>query len=51
LQSPLTSWSHWELAGALIVSTLVLVAFAAWFFRWSERRAWRNGRIEEQTGA
>jgi ABC-2 type transport system permease protein len=51
LESPLSGWSHWELAGALILSTVVLVAFAAWFFRWSELRAWRNGRIEETTGA
>jgi ABC-2 type transport system permease protein len=51
LQSPLSTWTHWELAGALLVSTLVLWAFALWFFRWSERRAWRRGRIEETTGA
>jgi ABC-2 type transport system permease protein len=51
LHSPLSSWTQAELAGALLVSTVVLGAFAVWFFRYSERRAWRNGRIEETTGA
>ncbi len=49
-QSPLTGWDHGDLALALIGSTLALSMFAVWFFRWSERRAWRNGRIEETTG-
>jgi ABC-2 type transport system permease protein len=51
LQSPLSSWSHGELTLALIGTTFVLFLFGMWFFRWSERRAWRNGRIEETTGA
>jgi ABC-2 type transport system permease protein len=51
LNSPLRDWSHAELAGMLAISTAVLSAFGWWFFQWSERRAWRNGRIEEKTGA
>jgi ABC-2 type transport system permease protein len=51
LPSPLSTWSHAELTLALVVSTGVFSVFAWWFFRWSERRAWRNGRIEETTGA
>lgn len=51
LPSPLSSWSHTELTLALVASTAIFSVFAWWFFRWSERRAWRNGRIEETTGA
>jgi ABC-2 type transport system permease protein len=51
MPSPLSSWSHLELMLALVASTLFFTLFAWWFFRWSERRAWRNGRIEETTGA
>jgi ABC-2 type transport system permease protein len=49
-KSPLASFANWELAGALVLTTIVLAAFAQWFYRWSLRRAWRNGKIEEQTG-
>ena len=31
--------------------TALLALFATRFFQWSERRAWRSGRIEETTGA
>jgi ABC-2 type transport system permease protein len=48
---PLSDWSQSELALALVVSTVLLSAFAIWFFHWSERRAWRKGRIEETSGA
>jgi ABC-2 type transport system permease protein len=51
LQGPLSSWSQFQLALAVTASTLSLGAFALWFFRHSERRAWRRGRIEETTGA
>jgi ABC-2 type transport system permease protein len=51
LHSPLSDWSHTQLALALTASTVLLMTFALWFFRWSERRAWRRGRIEETTGA
>lgn len=51
LHGPLSDWSHGQLALALISTTAVLSVFAVWFFQWSERRAWRMGRIEETTGA
>ncbi len=51
LQGPISDWTHAQLATALIVSTLGLSVFALWFFKRSERRAWRRGRIEETTGA
>jgi ABC-2 type transport system permease protein len=51
LHGPLSEWTHPHLALALIGSTVALSAFAVWFFRHSERRAWRRGRIEETTGA
>jgi ABC-2 type transport system permease protein len=47
LHGPLSDWSHGELALALLGGTAAFGAFAVWFFRRSERRAWRNGRIEE----
>jgi len=51
LQGPLSSWSQGEIALAVTGSTLLLGLFGIWFFHWSERRAWRRGRIEETTGA
>jgi ABC-2 type transport system permease protein len=48
--SPLVRWGHAELLLALSGSTIVLWVFAQWFFYWAERRAWRLGKIEEQTG-
>jgi ABC-2 type transport system permease protein len=51
LDSPLATWSHGELALALVGSTAALVGLAVVIFRWSVRRAWRLGRIEETTGA
>jgi len=50
LLSPLSSWSHAELALALFVSTSLMVLMALLLFGWAERRAWRLGRIEETTG-
>jgi ABC-2 type transport system permease protein len=49
-KSPLAGFTNWELAGALVLTTIALAAFAQWFYRWNVRRAWRNGKIEEQTG-
>jgi len=49
-KSPLTGLSNAELALALVATTIVLTAISQWFYRWSVRRAWRNGKIEEQTG-
>ena len=49
-RSPLAGFSNVELALALAATTVVLTAVAQWFYRWSIRKAWRNGKIEEQTG-
>jgi ABC-2 type transport system permease protein len=49
-KSPLAQFTNVELALALVVTTIGLTAIAQWFYRWSVRRAWRNGKIEEQTG-
>jgi ABC-2 type transport system permease protein len=47
---PLAAWSNGELAAALVGTTVLLVAASQGFYRYSVRRAWRNGRIEETTG-
>jgi len=51
LHGPLSGWSMGHLALAVTVSTLVLAVLAIRYFRWSERRAWQRGKIEETTGA
>jgi ABC-2 type transport system permease protein len=48
--SPLAAWSNVELALALVGTTLVLTAVAQAFYRWSIRKAWRDGKIDETTG-
>ena len=48
--SALDNLSNPELAGLLIATTVVLVVVAQVFYRFSVRRAWRIGRIEETTG-
>ena len=48
--SPLAAWSNPELAAALIATTIGLTVLSQWFYRYSVRRAWRSGRIEETTG-
>jgi ABC-2 type transport system permease protein len=48
--SPLAKWSNLELAGALLGTTCLLLIIAQWFYHWSVRRAWRNGKIEETSG-
>ncbi len=48
--SPLASWSHADLTLSLLATTVVLTAVAQVFYRWSVRKAWRNGKIEEATG-
>ncbi len=50
LASPLADWGFVQLGLALAVSTLVCAATAHFFFHWSERRAWRLGRYEENSG-
>jgi ABC-2 type transport system permease protein len=49
-KSPLAQFTNVELALALVVTTIGLTLVSQWFYRWSVRRAWRNGKIEEQTG-
>ena len=49
-KSPLASYSNLELTIALAITTVGLTAFAQWFYRWNVRKAWRNGKIEEQSG-
>lgn len=48
--SPLATWSNGELLLALVASTSILVVAVQLFYRWSVRRAWRNGKIEETSG-
>lgn len=50
-KSPLAAWPQEELAAALAGSTLALLAVAQVAFRFGVRRAWRQGRFEETTGA
>jgi ABC-2 type transport system permease protein len=50
LRGPLADWSNGELAVALAGTTAGLVVLAQLFWRWSERRAWRLGRLEENAG-
>jgi len=49
-ESPLARFSNADLALALVATTGGLTLVAQWFYRWAVRRAWRNGKIEEQTG-
>src|SRR5436305_152220 len=49
-KSPLAGFSNVELAAALAVTTVGLTAVSQWLYRWSIRKAWRNGKIEEQSG-
>jgi len=49
-KSPLADWSSGQLLLALTVTTAVLVVVSQLFYRWSVRRAWRNGKLEEVTG-
>jgi ABC-2 type transport system permease protein len=50
LPSPLAAWSHPQLALAVAASTAVLAVASHYAFRWGQRRAWRDGRIEETSG-
>lgn len=50
LRGPLSDWSNAELALTLCATTAVLVLAAQLFWRWSERRAWRLGKLEENAG-
>ena len=35
---------------ALAVTTIGLTVVSQWLYRWNIRKAWRNGKIEEQSG-
>jgi ABC-2 type transport system permease protein len=48
--SPMHGMTNTELALALLATTVVLTVVAQVVYRWCVRRAWRNGKIEEQTG-
>jgi ABC-2 type transport system permease protein len=48
---PLQGLSNGEILGLLAASTVLLVAVSQSYYRWSVRRAWHRGRIEETTGA
>ena len=50
LRGPLANWENGELAMALAATTLGLVIAAQLFWRYSERKAWRLGRLEENAG-
>jgi ABC-2 type transport system permease protein len=50
LRGPLSDWSHAHLALLLFATTAVLVVAAQLFWRWSEARAWRMGKLEENAG-
>jgi ABC-2 type transport system permease protein len=50
LRGPLSAWSNGELALMLLATTAALVVLAQLFWNWSERRAWRNGKLEENAG-
>ena len=50
LHGPLSEWSKAELGLMLAITTAGLVAAAQVVWRWSERRAWRLGKLEENAG-
>jgi ABC-2 type transport system permease protein len=50
LRGPLWDWTNTDLALMLLGTTVALVVVAQLFWRWSERRAWRNGKLEENAG-
>jgi ABC-2 type transport system permease protein len=50
LRGPLSDWSNPQLALILLATTFGLVIAAQLFWRWSERRAWRLGKLEENAG-
>jgi ABC-2 type transport system permease protein len=50
VESVLARWSTAEVALALAAGTAALGAFAHFFSRWSEHRAWRLGRYDLSSG-
>ncbi|MCU0704471.1 MAG: ABC transporter permease [Fimbriiglobus sp.] len=49
-QSPLAAWDNGQLLLALTATTAGLVVVSQFFYRWSVRKAWRTGKLEEVTG-
>src|SRR5262249_51964463 len=49
-ETHLGSWSHSELAIAVMLGTAFMILAGHWVFRWSEQRAWRLGRYDESLG-
>lgn len=47
---PLADWSNGQLLLMLCVTTVGLVVVSQLFYRWSVRRAWRRGKIDEVSG-
>jgi ABC-2 type transport system permease protein len=50
LRGPLADWPPEQLAGLLLLTTASLIVAAQLVWRFSERRAWRLGKLEENTG-
>lgn len=48
--SPLAAWGNGDLLLMLCVTTVGLVVVSQLFYRWSVRKAWRTGRLEEVSG-
>ena len=49
-RSPLAGYTNGELAVWLVLTTIGLTLASQWLYRWSIRKAWRTGKIEEQSG-
>ena len=49
-RGPLSDMDNLTLALLLAATTAALVVLTQLFWRWSERRAWRNGKLEENAG-
>jgi ABC-2 type transport system permease protein len=50
LGSPISEWNNVTLSLMLLATTAGLVVAAQLFWTWSERKAWRNGKLEENAG-
>lgn len=49
-RGPLADLDNVTLSLLMLATTAVLVVLTQLFWRWSERRAWRNGKLEENAG-
>jgi len=48
--TPLSAYTNPQLALLLLITTIVLGVASQLFYRWSVKKAWRNGKLEETTG-